>query len=129
MTIPSEAVSHPAIAPPRESRSTRARIGRYVTGKAWVHALLAIGVAVCVYPLIWMFLMSIKTDEEIGQESVAPSVPVFRDRSPYVRAAPETNRPIDVDPARFAAALPALRDLTTAAATAALPADPPPSVA
>lgn len=105
-----------------------ALVGRWVASKGWIHALLLVGVVVCVYPLLWMFMMSVKTDEEISRDEIVPTIPVFRDHSPYVRDALEVARPTEADAARFAAALPALRTLTTSIAQSALPQPPPPSV-
>jgi multiple sugar transport system permease protein len=107
-------------------REAAALVGRWVARKGWIHALLLVGVVVCVYPLLWMFMMSVKTDEEIGRDEIVPTIPVFRDHSPYVRDALDVARPTEADAARFAAALPALRTLTTSIARSALPQPPPP---
>jgi multiple sugar transport system permease protein len=104
------------------------RVRRWVARKGWIHALLTIGVVICVYPLVWMFLMSVKTEDEIGQDDLIPVIPVFRDHSPYVRDASGIVRPVEVDPARFESSLPALRQLTTSLTGSALPGSPPPSV-
>ena len=124
------------VAPPRLSVATsrggtRARwalVRRWTTGKAWVHGLLVALSVICIYPLLWMFTMSIKTDEEIGQDEMVPAVPVFRDRSPYIRGPAHVVRPADVDEARFAAVLPTLQDLTMSIALSSLPSALPASV-
>ena len=105
-------MTRPEGAAPRPSRPAWVRAARWIVAKGWIHALLLICVGVCVYPLLWMFMTSVKTDEEIGRDEVVPTIPVFRDHSPYVRDPFELARPADVDPARFAAVLPALRALT-----------------
>src|SRR5271169_1958929 len=105
-----------------------ALVGRWVASKGWIHALLLVGVVVCVYPLLWMFMMSVKTDEEISRDEIVPTIPVFRDQSPYVRDALEVARPTEAEAAQFAAALPAIRALTTSVARSALPEPPPPGV-
>jgi multiple sugar transport system permease protein len=129
MTIPeSAAAPRLSFASPRASNPTWARVGRWVADKGWIHALLVIGVALCVYPLVWMFMMSVKTDEELGQDEVIPAIPVFRDHSPYVRDPPDIARPDDVEATRFAAALPALRQVAVSTVLSNLPPDPPPSV-
>jgi multiple sugar transport system permease protein len=129
MIIPST-VTAPrlAVARSRESRRAWTRVARWTATKGWVHALLLVAVGVCVYPMLWMFMMSIKTDEELGRDELVPNVPVFRDCSPYVRTAADVVKPTDVDAARFAASLPTLRELTTSIALAGLPADVPASV-
>jgi multiple sugar transport system permease protein len=121
-------MTRPDRAAPRPSRAGWVPAARWIVTKGWIHALLVICVGVCVYPLSWMFMMSVKTDEEIGRDEVVPTIPVFRDHSPYVRDPFEVTRPADVDPARFAAVLPALRALTTATVRADLPAELPPFV-
>src|ERR1700733_1472206 len=103
-------------------------VGRWAASKGWIHALLLVGVVVCVYPLLWMFMMSVRTDEEISRDEIVPTIPVFRDHSPYVRDPLEVARPTEAYAARFAAALPALRTLTTSIARSALPQPAPPSV-
>src|SRR5580704_15818060 len=129
MTIPeSAAAPRLSFASPRASNPAWARVGRWVADKGWVHALLVIGVALCVYPLVWMFMMSIKTDEELGQDEVIPAIPVFRDHSPYVRDPPDIARPDDVEATRFAAALPALRQVAASTVLSNLPPDRPPLV-
>src|SRR5207247_1181728 len=57
-----------------------------------------------------------------------PTIPVFRDHSPYVRADVEVAPPGDVAPSRFQAVVPSLRELTTAAISVALPPTMPPMV-
>ncbi|HEV3189996.1 MAG TPA: hypothetical protein VGY54_05840, partial [Polyangiaceae bacterium] len=104
------------------------RFGRWVAGKGWVHLLLLIGLAGCLYPLIWMFMTSVKTDEELAQDEVLPAVPVFRDHSPYVRDDAKILTPGDLEATRVQAIMPTLRQLTTSMALSALPKEIPPSV-
>jgi multiple sugar transport system permease protein len=105
-----------------------ARLGRWVADRGWVHVLLLTAVAGCVFPFVWMFGASIKTDEELGQGNVMPSLPVFRDHSPYVREERAVTRPDDVTASRFAAALPPLLEVTKAVTASALPSHLPPLV-
>jgi multiple sugar transport system permease protein len=129
MTIPDGlVVSHRPLAGARPWVGAWPRVARWAVTKGWIHALLLVGVAVCVYPMLWMFMMSIKTDEEIGQDTALPAIPAYRDRSPYVRDPPPVVRPADVDPVRFAEILPALREISTTIVESGLPAHPPPSV-
>jgi multiple sugar transport system permease protein len=80
------------------------------------------------YPLVWMFMTSIKTDEELAQSDDVPSLPVFRDHSPYVRDEPAIPTPDDVDPAQFRELLPRLRETAAELTRAALPTPVPPAV-
>jgi multiple sugar transport system permease protein len=112
----------------RASGTTWARAARRFLGEAWIHALLLAGVGICAFPLVWMFLTSVKTDDEVAQDSMVPAIPEFRASSPYVPEPPAVTAPVDVDAATFAAALPSLRELTTSLAAAALPAERPPLV-
>src|SRR5580704_5106167 len=73
---------------PRDRGAALARAWRWVWMRGSIHALLLVAVAGCMYPLVWMFMTSIKTDEELAQSDDVPSLPVFRDHSPYVRDAP-----------------------------------------
>jgi multiple sugar transport system permease protein len=117
--------------PPCASRAAHPaidRFGRWVAAKGWIHVLLITGVIGCIYPLVWMFMTSIKTDEELGRTEMIPTVPTFRPQSPYVRDDVVPTKPEDLDAARFAAALPALRELATAAVRANVPKDVPGSI-
>jgi ABC-type glycerol-3-phosphate transport system permease component len=129
MTIP-ESAAHGLLDPPRAraSHAVLERVGRWVATKGWIHVLLITGVVGCVYPLAWMFMTSIKTDEELGSGEMVPAMPVFRPQSPYVRDDVPPAKPDDVDPSRFAALLPKLRDLAASAVRAGLPPDAPRSI-
>src|SRR3954469_23167775 len=129
MTIPESAASRLLDAPrARASHPAIERVGRWVAAKGWIHVLLLTAVVGCLYPLVWMFMTSIKTDEELGQSQLAPAFPRFRARSPYLREAAPITRPADVAPSRFAAVLPALRLAAQAAVRSSMPADAPPSI-
>ena len=69
MTIPESAATRfVERAPPRAARqSALERLGRWVAARGWIHVLLFTGVVGCMYPIVWMFMTSIKTDEELGQ--------------------------------------------------------------
>jgi multiple sugar transport system permease protein len=130
MTIPESAASG-LLHPPRASRAAHPaidRFGRWVAAKGWIHVLLVTGVIGCIYPLVWMFMTSIKTDEELGRTEMVPAVPTFRPSSPYVRDDVEPTKPDELDPARFAAALPALREQAAAVVRANVPKDVPGSI-
>jgi multiple sugar transport system permease protein len=104
------------------------RFGRWVAARGWIHVLLITLVLGCLYPLVWMFLTSIKTDEELGDSDMAPSFPAFRGQSPYVRDDVTIRKPDDVDAGRFAAALPLLRQAARALVAENLPGDVPASI-
>src|SRR6266404_1949182 len=112
----------------RASRPRWQRFGRWVAAKGWVHVLLLTGLAICIYPLIWMFLTSIKTDDDLSQNEFFPSIPVFRDHSPYVRDPVAVSRISDVSPSRFAEVLPRLEELTSFVVLSHLPKPIPPSI-
>src|SRR5579863_5717911 len=103
------------------------RMRRWLTVRGWIHAVLLIGMAACLYPLLWMFLTSVKTDEELTGDGILPAIPVFRSRSPYVRNDVDVARPYDVDAPRFLPLSPAVRELTTSIALSSLPSEIPPS--
>ena len=138
MTIPESAATGLLDPPPGTSQGRRssarashpavARLGRWVAAKGWIHVLLVTGVVGCLYPLVWMFMTSIKTDEELGRREMIPAVPTFRSESPYVRDGDLVAKPDDVEPAPFSAALPRLREVTTAAVRASLPSIVPRSI-
>jgi multiple sugar transport system permease protein len=101
---------------------------RRVWTRASVHALLLVAVAGCMYPLVWMFMTSIKTDEELAESDALPALPTFRDHSPYVRDPPEIATPVDVDASRFREVLPRLREAAFDLTMSALPNPLPPAV-
>src|SRR5580704_6701496 len=113
---------------PRDGRAELVRAWRWVWMRGSIHALLLVAVAGCMYPLVWMFMTSIKTDEELAQSDDLPSVPVFRDHSPYVRGEPAIVMPDDVDATRFRALLPRLREAAVELTRAALPEPMPPAI-
>ncbi|HEX3697834.1 MAG TPA: ABC transporter permease subunit [Polyangia bacterium] len=104
------------------------RFGRWVAARGWIHVLLITLVLGCLYPLVWMFLTSIKTDEELGDSNMAPTFPAFRGQSPYVRDDVTVRKPDDVAAGRFAAALPLLRQAARTLVAANLPDDVPASI-
>jgi multiple sugar transport system permease protein len=123
-----ESAALPRIAPAEARTSHLADFARWAGDKGWIHALLLVGVAVCVYPLAWMFMTSIKTDDELSQNRFVPAIPVFRDHSPYVRDEVAITKPDDLVVSRFRAILPTLREQTTSVVWTALPAQMPPRV-
>src|SRR5258708_5814664 len=107
--------------PPRSLRQRASRPVRWLATRGLVHVLLLAATAGCVYPLAWMIMTSVKTDEELGENAAMPRLPSFRGSSPYVRDEAPIAVPDDVEPRRFRAILPQLRDATTSTVEAALP--------
>ena len=73
---------------------TAPRLGRWIARKGWIHVLLLTAIAICLYPFIWMFMTSIKTDEELSEASMAPAIPSFQEESPYVRPEAKIERTV-----------------------------------
>jgi len=69
---------------PEAARRT-ARFGAWLVARGWVHVLLLTGAALFLYPLLWMACISLKTDEEMADSRLLPSLPSFRASSPAVR--------------------------------------------
>ncbi|HMJ54682.1 MAG TPA: ABC transporter permease subunit [Polyangiaceae bacterium] len=104
------------------------RFGHWVADKGWIHVLLLTGVAICVYPFVWMLLMSIKTDEELAENKAQSSLPSFRESSPYVRERANIERPEDVSAAQWSSLEGPLWELTLSVVGPSLPSQMPPSV-
>src|SRR5271155_2706303 len=100
---------------------------RRVWMRASIHLLLLVTMAGCIYPLVWMFMTSVKTDEELAESDELPALPAFRDHSPYVRDAPDIATPVDVDASRFREVLPRLRETAFDLTMGALPNPLPPA--
>jgi len=118
---PLAATGMPAAVAPRIMHPAIDRFGRWVARRGWIHVLLLTAVVACLYPLVWMFLTSIKTDEELGQGETGVALPSFRGQSPYLREPVEIRKPDDVWAAPFAAILPALLDAARASVVENLP--------
>jgi len=71
------------------------RFGKYFTRTGWAHILLLLAAWMFVFPFVWMFATSIKTDEELMEPGVLPPIEHFRSSSPYVRKTNEPIKPID----------------------------------
>ncbi len=88
------------------------RLGRYFAARGWAHLVLLTGVAIFLFPFLWMLGMSLKTDEEATGTDLFPAVPVFRADSPVVRPDAEPARPISLTPAQWKELLPQLHQWT-----------------
>ena len=70
---------------------------RTLVRQAWIYALLLGGSAIFAWPLVWMFLTSLKTEREISSETAGPlpEAPHRHAQSPYVDRAwfPHPPRP------------------------------------
>src|SRR3954468_611059 len=75
----------PAAASLASSRR-RSRVARYLAGHAWAHLLLLSGIAIFLFPFVYMVATSLKTDEELTGTDWFPTLPQFEPASPRVRA-------------------------------------------
>jgi ABC-type glycerol-3-phosphate transport system permease component len=80
--------------PQRANRSSR--ILRWIFDHAWVHLLLLTGIAIFLFPFVYMLATSLKTDEELTSTAWFPAIPKFQPASPYVRAAQPVAKPTEV---------------------------------
>jgi ABC-type glycerol-3-phosphate transport system permease component len=91
------------------------RFGRYFADTGWIHLTLLTGVAVFLFPFLWMLSTSLKTDEELPLTRVLPSIPTFRGASPFVRPGDPAEKPEDVRQDQWDTTVPALLDAARAA--------------
>jgi multiple sugar transport system permease protein len=89
------------------------RFGKYFTRYGWAHALLLLAAWMFLFPFIWMFATSVKTDEELIEPGILPSVEHFKPSSPYVRSAPDLIRPADVTSERWDQMIPKLKQIAS----------------
>lgn len=108
-----------SLAPPREIRSKQSRFVRYIIGHGWIHLMLLTGVAIFLFPFAYMFLTSMKTDEELIDSSWFPAIPHYVPKSPYVRSTPDASPPMEAQSAVWEAVLPQFRQLAKTAIDAA----------
>src|SRR5215207_3140130 len=101
------------------SRQRSSRLARYLVTRAWVHVTLLFFVAIFLFPFVYMFATSMKTDEELIERRYFPAIPTFQPASPRVREIAAVQRPAEAPPERWEAALPELTTLTRAAVDAA----------
>jgi ABC-type glycerol-3-phosphate transport system permease component len=99
----------------RRAREAPPPLAEYFVTCGWLHLLLLTGVAVFIFPLLWMAATSMKTDEELTDGRWLPVTPSFVARSPYVRPAPEPVKPIGVDLPHFHRYAAVLADVTRSA--------------
>src|SRR4051812_40598233 len=99
----------------------RARFGRWVASRGWVHVVLLTGLMAFLYPFLWMAFTATKTDEELSSTSMLPELPSFVAASPYVREAPPLERPEGVDGDAWRRLEPLLRAEAESAARDAVP--------
>ena len=88
------------------------RVARYVVERGWLHVTLLCGVGVFVLPLVWMIAISLKTDEELTNQSWVPALPTFVSQSPYARKPVDVVKPITVSDADWQRALPEIERIT-----------------
>jgi multiple sugar transport system permease protein len=97
MSVPStlkHAMARPSPTRPRRSPPRRRwRALRAIVNQWIVHLTLLTLAAVFFFPFVWMFGMSLKTDEEVTNTEVFPALPQFIASSPYVLKAGKVYRP------------------------------------
>ena len=101
------------------SRKQGGRLARYLASRAWLHVTLLFFVAIFLFPFVYMFATSMKTDEELIDRTYFPSIPTFQAISPRVRAMPAIERPVEAPPDRWEAMIPQLTKITRTAVDAA----------
>ena len=92
--------------PPPPTAQRRSRVTTYFISTGWLHLTLLAMAVIFLFPFAWMVGMSLKTDEEATSTSFFPSVPHFRQSSPYVRPAEEIFKPADVSASDWKTLLP-----------------------
>jgi ABC-type glycerol-3-phosphate transport system permease component len=108
-----------ALAAPNAASRPIPRLARYVVHHGWIHLLLLAGIGIFLFPFVYMFATSLKTDEELTSADWFPAIPHFQPNSPRVRPAPALHKPLEAPPEKWAAVLPALRRMTREAVDAA----------
>jgi multiple sugar transport system permease protein len=98
----------------------KSRFINYYVSRGWLHLVLLTGVAIFIFPFVWMIGTSMKTDDEVTSDKWLPAVPTFVPRSPYALAAPDLVKPMQVDPAAWARLTPRLVEVTRHAVDAAM---------
>jgi ABC-type glycerol-3-phosphate transport system permease component len=93
---------------PIHPRPTAGRLTRYVLARGWLHLTLLCGVALFLFPFVWMVATSLKTDEELTSPRWWPHVPTFRAASPYIDPPSPLERPAGVMEADWDRVLPDL---------------------
>src|SRR5688572_20480870 len=109
------AVPSPTARDPTQSLATSrrsSRVVRYLASRAWLHVTLLCFVAVFLFPFVYMFATSMKTDEELIERRYFPAIPTFQGVSPRVRAMPAVERAPEAPQERWDAVLPELTKLT-----------------
>ena len=74
----------------------RSSFGHYFATRGWVHLVLLTGVAIFLFPFIWMLGVSFKTDEEVSKADLWPAMPRTVELSPYLRDPPKIDVPAAV---------------------------------
>ena len=97
----------------------RGRVVRFLAGRAWLHVTLLFFVAVFLFPFIYMFATSMKTDEELIERAYFPAIPTFQPLSPRVLEMPPPARPPEAPQEAWDEALPELAAITRQAVEAA----------
>jgi len=78
---------------PAPSRKPRRTILRAILRNWMLHLTLLVLAFIFFFPFVWMFGMSLKTDEEVTSTDMFPSLPRFVAESPFVVPASAVDRP------------------------------------
>jgi ABC-type glycerol-3-phosphate transport system permease component len=109
-----ETAAHPR----RRRRIIRSILNQWIT-----HLTLLVLAGIFFFPFVWMFGMSLKTDEEVSSTDVFPALPEFTAASPYVIPSAAVDRPEMASRELWNRLWPELlSDASAAVATAPLPA-------
>src|SRR3954447_6624990 len=55
----------------------KSRFINYYVTRGWLHLVLLTGVAIFIFPFVWMIGTSMKTDDEVTSDQWLPAVPTF----------------------------------------------------
>src|SRR2546423_1323056 len=69
----------------RKLQIANRKFARYLAQRGWVHLVLLTGICVFLFPFLYMFGTSMKSDEELTESAWFPAVPHFEAASPRVR--------------------------------------------
>src|SRR5688572_8897476 len=86
----------PRAHPPLAASRTKPRWLRKTFVHAWIHLFLLTGIAIFLFPFVYMLATSLKTDEELTSTSWFPSLPRYESTSPRVRDTQPPQAPAEV---------------------------------
>jgi ABC-type glycerol-3-phosphate transport system permease component len=118
---PPSSILHPRSASPSllHPRPKSSRLARYLASRAWLHVTLLLFVAIFLFPFVYMFATSMKTDEELIDRTYFPTIPTFQGVSPRVRQIAAPERPPEAPAERWEEMIPQFTKITRDAVDAA----------